>query len=54
MEARSDQPKLTGPADRLTAVIHRELAADALDVRLNSVCGDVQLAGDLGGSQQGR
>src|SRR5215472_15875385 len=52
--ARSDQLKLAGPADRLAPVCRRQLVADVLDMRFDSVAGDIQLTGDLGGGQQAR
>src|SRR2546430_14419568 len=52
--ATSDQPELPGAADRLAAVTRRQLAVDALEVRLDRVDGDVHLAGNLGGGQHPR
>ncbi len=37
--ARSGQLELAGPADRLAAASHRQLAADVLDVRLDALVG---------------
>src|SRR2546429_3240944 len=52
--ARSDQLKLSRPAYRLAAVSRRQLAVDALEMRLDRVDGDVHLAGDLGGVEHAR
>ena len=48
----SDQLKLAGSADRLTAAGSRQLAVTVLKVRLDGVDGDVHLAGDFSGPQQ--
>jgi hypothetical protein len=49
----SDQLKLAGSTDRLAAAGGRQLAVNVFEVRLGGVDGDVHLAGDLGGAQQG-
>ena len=48
----SDQLKLAGSADRLTAAGGRQLAVNVFEVRLDGVDGDVHLAGDLSGAEQ--
>jgi hypothetical protein len=48
----SDQLKLAGSADRLTAAGGRQLAVTVLEVRLDGVDGDVHLAGDFSAAQQ--
>src|ERR1700735_591679 len=49
-----DQLELAGPADRLAAVSHRQLAVDVLEVRLDGVDGEVHLVSDLSGVQHAR
>ena len=51
---RSDQLKLAGSADRLTAAGGRQLAVEVFEVRLDGVGGDIQLAGDFSAAQQAR
>jgi hypothetical protein len=48
----SDQLKLPGSADRLAAAGGRQLAVSVFEVRLDSVDGDVHLAGDFSAAQQ--
>ena len=50
----SDELKLAGSADRLTAASGRQLAVDVFEVRLDGMDGDVQLARDFSGPQQAR
>src|ERR1700733_13163207 len=52
--AASDQLQLPCAPDRLAAMIRRQLAVDAPEVRLDGVHRDVHLGGDLCGAEHAR